>query len=219
MSKSVMEVVTRGHSGLFPAPKEIEMSCSCPDWAGMCKHIAATLYGVGSRLDREPELFFKLRQVDHLELIAQADDLDARPKSNGGRTIAADQLADVFGIEFEAPASATSPVQAAKPVRGRQFAPPETKTTPRVGTAKPKGTKSSASGSAVDSKGTARNAEMRKRIAERLAERWKLQQQKKQSKKIAAVGSPSETVGKAAKAKRTQATGNKLGRSTRSRAT
>ena len=219
MSKSVMEVVTRSQSGLFPAPKEIEMSCSCPDWAGMCKHIAATLYGVGSRLDHEPELFFKLRQVDHLELIAQADELEARPKSNGGRTIATDQLADVFGIEFEAPANATSPVQAAKPVRGRQFALPEKKTTPRVGTAKPKETKSSDSGSAVDSKGKARAAEMRKRIAQRLAERWKLQQQKKQSKKIAVVGSPSETVGKATKAKLTQATGNKLGRSTRSRAT
>jgi uncharacterized Zn finger protein len=227
MSKSVMEVVTRSHSGLFPAPKEIEMSCSCPDWAGMCKHIAATLYGVGSRLDHEPELFFKLRQVDHLELIAQAGDLEARPKSTGGRRIATDQLADVFGIELEAPAkttssapaNATSPVQAAKPVRGRQFAPPEKKSTTRVGTAKPKGTKSSDSGRAVDSNGTARAAEMRKRIAQKLTERWKLREQKKQSGKIAAVRSPSETVGKATKAKLAQATGNKSGRSVRSRAT
>jgi uncharacterized Zn finger protein len=219
MSKSVMEVVTRSQSGLFPAPKEIEMSCSCPDWAGMCKHIAATLYGVGSRLDHEPELFFKLRQVDHLELIAQAGDLEARPKSTGGRRIATDQLADVFGIELEAPANATSPVQAAKPARGRQLAPLEKKSTTRVGAAKPKRTKSSDSGPAVESNGTARTAEMRKRIAQKLTERWKLQEEKKQSRKIAAVRSPSETVGKTSKAKLTQATGNKSGRSIRSRAT
>src|SRR5439155_19836511 len=66
MSKAVMDVVTRRDSGLFPKPSEIRMTCSCPDWAGMCKHIAATLYGVGARLDRQPELLFKLRRVDHL---------------------------------------------------------------------------------------------------------------------------------------------------------
>src|SRR5215208_688935 len=74
LSKAVMEVVTRRDGGLFPEPKEIELSCSCPDWADMCKHVAATLYGVGARLDEQPELLFRLRQVDHLELIAQAGD-------------------------------------------------------------------------------------------------------------------------------------------------
>jgi len=229
MSKSVLEVVTRSQSGLFPTPREIEMSCSCPDWAGMCKHIAATLYGVGSRLDHEPELFFKLRQVDHLELIAQAGDLEARPKSTGGRRIATDQLADVFGIELEAPAKTTSsapkktisPAPAAKPVRGRQLAAPEKTSAKRVGTAKPKGTKSSDSGPAVDSNLTARTLkeQMRKRIAQKLMERWNPEREKKQSRKIAAVGSPSGTVGKATKAKLAQATGNKSGRSIRTRTT
>ena len=46
-----MARVCRETDGLFPAPREIEMFCSCPDWAGMCKHVAAVLYGVGARLD------------------------------------------------------------------------------------------------------------------------------------------------------------------------
>src|SRR6516165_9376112 len=58
LSKNVMERVCREAHGLFPAPREIEMSCSCPDWAGMCKHVAATLYGVGARLDSAPDLLF-----------------------------------------------------------------------------------------------------------------------------------------------------------------
>jgi uncharacterized Zn finger protein len=103
LSQSVMEIVTHREGGLFPAPKEIEMSCSCPDYAGMCKHIAATLYGVGNRLDREPDLLFKLRQVDHLELIAQAAGAAAKPKTSRQKTIAIDQLGDVFGIELDTP--------------------------------------------------------------------------------------------------------------------
>ena len=58
LSKHVMERVCREADGLFPAPREIKMSCSCPDWAGMCKHVAATLYGVGARLDSQPDLLF-----------------------------------------------------------------------------------------------------------------------------------------------------------------
>lgn len=51
-------------NGLFPAPREISFSCSCPDWALMCKHVAATLYGVGARLDEDPSLFFTLRGIE-----------------------------------------------------------------------------------------------------------------------------------------------------------
>ena len=51
-------------NGLFPAPKEISFSCSCPDWALMCKHVAAALYGVGARLDEDPSLFFTLRGIE-----------------------------------------------------------------------------------------------------------------------------------------------------------
>ena len=72
ISKNVMERVCREGDGLFPSPREIKMRCSCPDWADMCKHASAVLYGVGARFDAEPDLLFALRGVDRSELIAGA---------------------------------------------------------------------------------------------------------------------------------------------------
>lgn len=69
VSKGVMDRVCCEGDGLFPAPREIRMSCSCPDWADMCKHVTAVLYGVGARLDYSPALLFKLRGVDADELM------------------------------------------------------------------------------------------------------------------------------------------------------
>jgi uncharacterized Zn finger protein len=112
LSKSVMDVVTQRDGGLFPKPSEIEMKCSCPDWAGMCKHVAAVMYGVGVRLDEKPDLLFVLRKVDHLELIAGAvgnASLAETGKLRGKKTIASRDLTDVFGIEMaeeEAPSQA-----------------------------------------------------------------------------------------------------------------
>jgi len=105
------------------------MKCSCPDWAGMCKHVAAVMYGVGARLDNKPELLFLLRKVDHLELIAGA--VDSAPvgdvrKGRGKKTIAAGTLADVFGIEMaevETPTpTAAAPAIAKKPAKRRASA-------------------------------------------------------------------------------------------------
>lgn len=53
-----------GEGGLFPTPKEISFNCSCPDWALMCKHVSAVLYGVGVRFDEDPLLFFTLRGIE-----------------------------------------------------------------------------------------------------------------------------------------------------------
>jgi uncharacterized Zn finger protein len=104
LSGSVMEIVTRQRTGLFPEPAEIEMDCSCPDWADMCKHVAAVLYAVGARLDQQPDVLFKLRKVDHMDLIAKAEDLEALTRGSAEQpTIAAGDLQDVFGIELEAP--------------------------------------------------------------------------------------------------------------------
>jgi len=102
LSKAVMERICKPGTGLFPAPKEIRFSCSCPDWASMCKHVAAVLYGVGARLDQQPELLFNLRRVDAKELVARAS--TALPKARKGpasKKILDDSvLADVFGIEM-----------------------------------------------------------------------------------------------------------------------
>jgi uncharacterized Zn finger protein len=110
LSREVMEIVTKPRTGLFPEPAEISFRCSCPDWASMCKHVAAVLYGVGARLDREPELLFSLRDVDHRELIAApgAADLAASPKIRE-RTIADDDIAGIFGIEIDEGVAARRP--------------------------------------------------------------------------------------------------------------
>ena len=102
LSKSVMSVVTDRNKGLFPLPKEISLKCSCPDWAVMCKHVAATLYGVGARLDEKPDLLFLLRGVDHEELISAEVGVAAATagKKGGRRRIAASDVADVFGIDM-----------------------------------------------------------------------------------------------------------------------
>ena len=125
LSKNVMEIVTARNDGLFPAPAEIEMSCSCPDFADLCKHLAATLYGVGNRLDQQPELLFKLRQVDHMELITQA----AVPATETGaakkkKTIASQDLASVFGIEMEGPMNGDAERMRSKPKPSRKKALP-----------------------------------------------------------------------------------------------
>ena len=104
LSDNVMQVVTDRKNGLFPLPGEISFRCDCPDWAAMCKHIAAALYGVGARLDKKPELLFKLRGVDHEELIAADAEAAVSAATTGGKSKRLDsgQLADVFGIDIDA---------------------------------------------------------------------------------------------------------------------
>jgi uncharacterized Zn finger protein len=102
LSDAVMESVTGQNDGLFFKPGQITMECSCPDAAEMCKHLAAVLYGVGCRLDEEPELLFKLRGVDHLELLTEATKAASVAGEVGNRkTIAAADLSDVFGIDLD----------------------------------------------------------------------------------------------------------------------
>jgi len=102
ISKGVMEIVTRHGEGLFPSPKEISLSCSCPDWATMCKHVAAALYGVGARLDHEPEMLFTLRGVEPAEMIAAAvSDAPTTRKNGRGRILKTDDMSSVFGIDLD----------------------------------------------------------------------------------------------------------------------
>jgi uncharacterized Zn finger protein len=100
LSENVMSVVTDRKKGLFPLPGEINLHCSCPDWADMCKHVAATLYAVGARLDERPELLFLLRGTDHEELISIEVDTAATATTSRRRMIADEALSDVFGVEI-----------------------------------------------------------------------------------------------------------------------
>jgi len=121
LSTGVMQVVTRQNGGLFPTPKEIALDCSCPDWADLCKHVAATLYGVGTRLDQKPELLFVLRGVDSADLISRVSAAEAvRTTSIApvGATIADNELADVFGIDLDTSASASPPPAKPAPLAG-----------------------------------------------------------------------------------------------------
>ncbi len=118
LSRAVMEVLVRKGSGLFPAPDEIDLDCSCPDGAYLCKHLAATLYGVGARLDDRPELLFTLRQVDQLELVADAGAAPALAGAAPSGDALGDgaDLARLFGIDLDAGSPQSAP---AEPRRAR----------------------------------------------------------------------------------------------------
>ncbi len=122
LSQGVMERICRPQTGLFPSPKEIKFSCSCPDWAAMCKHVAAVLYGVGARLDRQPELLFALRRVDAKDLVARAGaGLPLAKKAPAtGKMLDESKLAEVFGIEL---ADAVVPALRAKAAPVKKKAP------------------------------------------------------------------------------------------------
>jgi len=117
MSNQVMSIVTDKSNGLFPLPKEIDLDCSCPDWADMCKHVAAVLYGVGARLDKKPELLFLLRGVDNVELVSEgaARSVVTRAPAGKGRVLDEKSISDVFGIDIGKPAAArTRPARKAQ---------------------------------------------------------------------------------------------------------
>jgi uncharacterized Zn finger protein len=115
-----MDRVCREGDGLFPAPAEIKLSCSCPDWAGMCKHVAAVLYGVGARLDQTPQLLFVLRGVDENELLAGAGPNLTLGTSVHSKAKVLDEtdMAALFGLEMADDANSdTLTPAAAKPAR------------------------------------------------------------------------------------------------------
>ena len=103
ISTAVMQRMCNHTTGLFPAASEIKLKCSCPDWADMCKHNAAVLFAVGNRLDTQPELLFKLRRVDPVEMVAGAA-LSSRTGESvvHKRVIKSDGLSEIFGIDIDA---------------------------------------------------------------------------------------------------------------------
>jgi len=114
LSDEIMSTVTDRRHGLFPLPGEIKYACNCPDWADMCKHISAVMYGIGARLDSQPELLFLLRGVDHEELItADADAIAGGGSRRARRRSLSDRdLEKVFGVELDAPPKTDTMMQA-----------------------------------------------------------------------------------------------------------
>lgn len=105
--KDLAELFTAKGSGLFPAPKEIALSCSCPDWAVMCKHVAAALYGVGVRLDEDPALFFTLRGIKIEELVSEVIQEKTRTilvkaEAKSRRVLEDADVSALFGVDVEA---------------------------------------------------------------------------------------------------------------------
>jgi len=106
LSQGVMERMCRQGVGLFPKPSEIRFACTCEDHASMCKHVAAALYGVGARLDEKPELLFRLRGADAGDLLAGLDAAVPASRSAGARTLGAEDVSALFGLDLAGPEDA-----------------------------------------------------------------------------------------------------------------
>jgi uncharacterized Zn finger protein len=178
LSTSVMARICESKTGLFPAPNEISFSCSCPDWAWMCKHVAAVLYGIGARLDDRPELLFLLRRLDQQDLIAKADS-GLRPASKGpaaAKVLDTGDLSQVFGIEIAQtePASAPArqkriaPDSAALPIRVRSAGSAAAKRIPPPASERTAGPRSRAA-----TRAPASSAANRVAVSERMKKYWR----------------------------------------------
>jgi len=168
LSKNVMTVVTDRKKGLFPLPNQINLKCNCPDWAVMCKHVAAVLYGVAARLDEKPELLFLLRGVDHKELISTEAGVVAAAaagKKGARRRIADDAVADIFGIEM----SEKTPPAKARPSRRREKATPRSGKTSKVAAKRRAKRKAKTGGETTQIKKTPASGKTRVKKASRAA--------------------------------------------------
>jgi uncharacterized Zn finger protein len=130
-SQKTMARLCRQDGGLFPKPEEIEFSCTCPDSAFMCKHVAAALYGVGTRLDRSPELLFRLRAVEAADLLAGIDTAlpAAAHAPASDRILKSDDVSALFDIDMaptdERPQAAASPTAPPAPHKAQRRRPIE----------------------------------------------------------------------------------------------
>jgi uncharacterized Zn finger protein len=140
LAKGVMDRVCREGDGLFPSPKEIKLSCSCPDWADMCKHVAAALYGVGARLDEKPQLLFVLRGVDENELIASVgQDFSLTKAAPAAAKVLDDRdVAALFGLEMVETANSDTrtPTAPKRPLRSNALKESKTPAETKVPAAK-----------------------------------------------------------------------------------
>lgn len=120
LAHDVMQRLVKPGEGMLPSPREISIACNCPDGASVCKHLAAVFYGIGHRLDTQPELLFVLRGVDQTELVAAAtkDSVSQAVRSDAAHALADGDLAAIFGIELGESSSLPPAAAPSTPRRG-----------------------------------------------------------------------------------------------------
>ena len=65
LPEELHELCNKKGINLFPRSwRDIEGSCSCPDFAKPCKHMAAVLYKIANEIDQNPFLVFQLHDFD-----------------------------------------------------------------------------------------------------------------------------------------------------------
>lgn len=80
---------------LFPESwKELGMTCSCPDWAVPCKHLAAVVYIVANEIDKNPFLVFRMHGLDLLEAI------HGGPLEDNGKIVGIESLVAEGPVEY-----------------------------------------------------------------------------------------------------------------------
>ena len=172
LAKGVMDRVCREGDGLFPSPTEIKLSCSCPDWADMCKHVAAALYGVGARLDEKPQLLFVLRNVDENELLASAGQAPPLKTAAPGTVKVLDEsdVAALFGLEMAETPHIPNPAfavpkrpQESRAQKGNKISARKTKAAVKTDVALHRATRAS-SGTKKTTRASARKRRTRRRL-------------------------------------------------------
>ncbi|HET9242062.1 MAG TPA: SWIM zinc finger family protein [Gaiella sp.] len=74
-------MATEHGASLAPSPAGVRRSCTCPDDAGACKHVAALAFALAEAIDRDPSLFLRWRGCEPAEPTAarRADPWEAGP--------------------------------------------------------------------------------------------------------------------------------------------
>ncbi|GJG98538.1 SNF2-related protein [Cupriavidus pauculus] len=74
LDPSVLDHARKLGISIFPTRwKDLEMQCSCPDWAVPCKHLAAAIYLLSREIDGNPFLVFALRGIDLAQALTSRD--------------------------------------------------------------------------------------------------------------------------------------------------
>jgi len=95
MPENIEDAFVQCDTQLFPrSEQDIDMSCTCPDWANPCKHIAAVFYTLGTEFDRDPFLLLLLRGMSREHLLAALREKRAQAAAASAEASAARARAD-----------------------------------------------------------------------------------------------------------------------------